>query len=671
MAVSTMKLYALEDAMVRSGAPDTVYHNNASISMPYASQREESCYYFRPDLTLGDAIRKHILGYQPYIYVTNKRMTESGWSAYEYYIVARQAFASTLEALTYNNQENIITEEFGTSYGSKTTPYSEVPTGSYWTPCDIIPFDASQNIAKIEERFNHEGLTFQGVAGANKPYLLLSIEDAEIAVNQTPMAGAYVNRHRTVKLAWAIATNAYGGAAAFAQASAIVTWRDGVNGEENAISITGVNTECSIPADTFPATNDLQWKVAIIFASGETAESGWTTVTTLDKASTCTARKPINIYVDGSIENEFRWEHTNSTGTEQTAYDLQYSADSGTTWVNIAQSIASTVEKCNVAANTLPSGMLKWRVRTYNADGIAGEWCSPVEIIVIAAPKAPAIATATETPRPEITWSADEQQGYQVQTIGYDSGIVYGTIKKHKIPNYLPDGITEIRVRVQNEYGMWSEWARVSVTVSNAQIGKIDLTTQTENAEAILKWTGKHTLYYIYRDGILIGKTVGMEFIDHYSIGTHKYTVRGVVGDNYDMSNAAEITLECKIAMIADVETCAWHVLRHKRGAEPIVSVSTTHDVAYQHYAGRRLPMAEIADYEDESYSFEYAFLDRAEAIAIRNALLGHVVVLKTPHGECYIGILESMSHSTDSIATDVQFTMRAVDWKEEITYDV
>ena len=81
-------------------------------------------------------------------------MTESGWSAYEYYIVARQAFASTLEALTYNNQENIVTEEFGTSYGSKTTPYSEVPTGSYWTPCDIIPFDASQNICKIEERFN-------------------------------------------------------------------------------------------------------------------------------------------------------------------------------------------------------------------------------------------------------------------------------------------------------------------------------------------------------------------------------------------------------------------------------------------------------------------------------------------------------------------------------------
>ena len=114
-----------------------------------------------------------------------------------------------------------------------------------------------------------------------------------------------------------------------------------------------------------------------------------------------------------------------------------------------------------------------------------------------------------------------------------------------------------------------------------------------------------------------IGKTDKLQFVDYYSIGTHKYEVRGVIGDNYDMSNAAEITLECKMAMIADTETCVWHVLRHKRGVEPIVSVSTTHDVVYQHYAGRRLPMAEIAYYEDERYSFEYAFLDRTGAIAM------------------------------------------------------
>lgn len=666
-----MKLYAVEDAMVRSGAPNASYHNNASVSMPYASKNEDSRYFFRLDTNLGDAARKHILGCQVYIYVTGKDIITSGMSAYEFFIDTYAArVQGDLDGLTYTNFESVVSDNFST-WRSKITPYSKVPTGAYWAPMDLLDFDASLNVYGIVDRFNDEKLIFQGAAGANKPYLLLSMEDAEISVNQTPMAGAYVNRHKAVKLAWAITTNAYGGAAAFTQASAVVTWRDGASGTESTISITGENAECHVSADTFPATDSLQWKVSVTFVSGETAGSNWVTVTTLDETSTCTAQKPINVYVDGSIENEFAWEHANATGTEQTAYDLQYSADGGITWIDIAQNVASAVERCSVAANILPSGALKWRVRTYNADGVVGEWCSPAEIIVIAAPKAPAIVTATATPRPEITWSAAEQQGYQVQAAEYDSGTVYGTAKKHKIPYYLPDGMTKIRIRVQNEYGMWSEWASVDVTIANTPVTQITMTARAENAEALLSWNGNHTRYYIYRDGVLIGKTDRTQFVDHYSIGTHKYEVRGVVGDNYDLSNAGEVTLTCEKAMIADVDTCAWHVLRHKRGAEPVVSVSTTHDVAYQHYAGRRLPVAEIAEYEDKSYSFEYAFLDRAEAIAIRNALLGRVVILKTPHKECYIGVLESMSHSTDSIATDAAFTLRAVDWQEEIIYDV
>ena len=59
--------------------------------------------------------------------------------------------------------------------------------------------------------------------------------------------------------------------------------------------------------------------------------------------------------------------------------------------------------------------------------------------------------------------------------------------------------------------------------------------------------------------------------------------------------------------------------------------------MTYQHYSGRRFPLAEIAEYEDETYSFEYSFLDRAEAMAVRE-LLGKIVAVKTAHDECYVG---------------------------------
>ena len=80
--------------------------------------------------------------------------------------------------------------------------------------------------------------------------------------------------------------------------------------------------------------------------------------------------------------------------------------------------------------------------------------------------------------------------------------------------------------------------------------------------------------------------------------------------------------------------------------------------------------MAEIAEYEDETYSFEYSFLDRAEAMAVRE-LLGKIVAVKTAHDECYVGVLEAMPYSTDWAATDVAFTVRAVDYKDVIEYEI
>ena len=113
-----------------------------------------------------------------------------------------------------------------------------------------------------------------------------------------------------------------------------------------------------------------------------------------------------------------------------------------------------------------------------------------------------------------------------------------------------------------------------------------------------------------------------------------------------------------------------WHELPYLRDEEPVVKVTATRQIAYQHYSGRRLPVAEISEYEDETYSFEYSFFDRADALTVR-ALLGKVVALKTPYGECYVGVLESTPHSTDWAGTDVSFSMRAVDYEDVIEHEV
>ena len=668
MAITTSKLYAVEDAFADKSEPQQSFRNLNSVTLPadYGYfDGEASKYLARFSDFTDEQKRKKLLSLELFLYITN-------WGVgSEKQFIAERYPDRPLEGITYTNIENTLGKMAGFAHMFPDVLQSGTEN-SMGEPLSDVSW-AEGVVALRSNYINDTVITFHGVAGVNKPYLLLSMEEADMSLNQTPTTGAYLNRHAVAKLIWTLSTNAYGGAAVFTQASATVSWRNGVSGTISTINVSGSEMSCSIPANTVPSTEELQWKVNVSFESGETAESDWATLTTIDSISSCALVSPVSTFIDGSVVNRFTWNHIIATGTAQSKYDLQYSTNDGASWTNIASAVESENQYCDVPADTIPAGTVLWRVRTYNADGAAGTWSDSATIVVQAAPAAPLITSATATPRPEIAWQSSGQQAYQVTAGGYNSGTVFGTAKTHKIPTFLPDGSASIRVRIQNEFGLWSKWATVDVIVANAGSGTVALSAIVDvNTDVRLTWqaTGEGIWHYIYRDGALIGRTVETAFTDHLAIGLCSYTVRAVAGDDYILSAPVTVDVACDTAVIADIDTFDWSELPHLRDSEPVVKASATRQVTYQHYSGRRFPLAEIAEYEDETYSFEYSFLDRAEAMAVRE-LLGKIVAVKTAHDECYVGVLEAMPYSTDWAATDVAFTVRAVDYKDVIEYEI
>lgn len=121
----------------------------------------------------------------------------------------------------------------------------------------------------------------------------------------------------------------------------------------------------------------------------------------------------------------------------------------GQTWTTLA-TVTGAARQWTCPAGTLTSSIKYWRVRTYNADGIAGEWSDAAQIVVIAAPTAPSIQIKSTGPRPSISWQTSEQEAYQVELDGVLSGGThYGTEKTWTSPAYLADGSHTVRVRVQ------------------------------------------------------------------------------------------------------------------------------------------------------------------------------------------------------------------------------
>lgn len=519
---------------------------------------------------------------------------------------------------------------------------------------------------------------FYGEKSTRKPFLTCEYSNDNVGIkadNFSPSSGAFVNRFQKNTFTWDAEDDTDLTQVCFAevkQTSAVFEWRVKNASTSKTISVSGATTACTVPANTFPS-GTLEWRVKVTANSGTTTTSAWQEITTTDVTPTAKPVSPSGIVIDATIVNRFSWKHIISTGTPQSKADLQWSAD-GTTWNTLA-TVTGENQYYDVPANKFTSGTKYWRVRTYNTDGTPSNWSDKAEFIAINAPSAPSIVIQSTGPRPRITWQTSEQEAYQLTlSSGYASGTVYGTEKAWRSPVYLADGRYTIRVRVQNKYGMWSEWSTAALPVSHTEGEAITLSVDAAH-EAALTWqtAGSYDFYLIERDGVAIGRTVQKQYVDHTSIGSVTYRVRGCYdeSDNYGVSNSDTVEMLPETNMICDLETGVWLEMRLSETQLRTNRTSFSAGVSTVHLAGLAYPVEERSEQRDRALSVACAWphAQRAAALALE-ALVGRLVCLKDRYGNMAIGSLPSLESSCDEFMRRYSFTISHTNRKEAITLD-
>lgn len=519
---------------------------------------------------------------------------------------------------------------------------------------------------------------FYGEKSTRKPFLTCEYSNDNVGIkadNLSPSAGAFVNRAQKNTFTWDAEDDTDLTQVCFAevkQTSAVFEWRVKNASTSKTISVSGATTACTVPANTFPS-GTLEWRVKVTANSGTTTTSAWQEITTTDVTPTAKPVSPSGIVIDATIANRFSWQHIISTGTPQSKADLQWSAD-GTTWNTLA-TVTGENQYYDVPANKFTSGTKYWRVRTYNTDGTASAWSDKAEFIAINAPSAPSIVIQSTGPRPRITWQTTEQEAYQLTlSNGYASGTVYGTEKAWRSPVYLADGSYTVRVRVQNKYGMWSEWSAAALPVSHTEGEAITLTV-TAGHEAALAWqtAGSYDFYLIERDGVAIARTTQKQYVDHTSIGSATYRVRGCYADsdNYGVSNSATAEILPETNMICDLETGVWLEMRLSETQLRTNRASFSAGVSTVHLAGLAYPVEERSEQRDRAISVACAYphSQRAAALALE-ALVGRLVCLKDHYGNMAIGTLPSLESNIDEFMRRYAFTVSHTNREEAITLD-
>lgn len=519
---------------------------------------------------------------------------------------------------------------------------------------------------------------FYGEKSTRKPFLTCEYSNDNVGIkadNFSPSSGAFVNRFQKNTFTWDAEDDTDLTQVCFAevkQTSAVFEWRVKNASTSKTISVSGATTACTVPANTFPS-GTLEWRVKVTANSGTTTTSAWQEITTTDVTPTAKPVSPSGIVIDATTVNRFSWQHIISTGTPQRKADLQWSAD-GTTWNTLA-TVTGENQYYDVPANKFTSGTKYWRVRTYNTDGTPSEWSDKAEFIAINAPSAPSIVIQSTGPRPRITWQTSEQEAYQLTlSSGYASGTVYGTEKAWRSPVYLADGSYTVRVRVQNKYGMWSEWSAAALPVSHTEGEAITLSVDAAH-EAALTWqtAGSYDFYLIERDGVAIGRTVQKQYVDHTSIGSVTYRVRGCYADsdNYGLSNAMTAEILPDTAMICDLESGTWQRLPLSETILRTNRISRAATISTVHLSGLAYPVAERTEFRDMAMQISCAFTakNRAAALALE-ALVGRLVCAKTTQGDMVTGYLAALEKNADAIMSRYSFKIQNIHREEAITID-
>ena len=505
-----------------------------------------------------------------------------------------------------------------------------------------------------------------------RPYMLVTYRDNDVTATLSGMspASGYIPKGSANVFSWAL-TRSGACLEEVKATSTIFRWRAGSSGTINTIAC-GTTQKVTVPAGTF-TTNDIQWSVSVTLNTGETITSDWIALSTAEAAPSAKPTSPVGVVIDATIANRFSWQHIISTGTPQSKANLQWSAD-GTTWNTLA-TVTGENQYYDVPANTFTSGTKYWRVRTYNTDGTESAWSDKAEFIAINAPSAPSIVIQSTGPRPRITWQTSEQEAYQLTlSSGYASGTVYGTEKAWRSPVYISDGSYTVRVRVQNKYGMWSEWSAAALPISHTEGEAITLTV-TAGHEAALTWqtAGSYDFYLIDRDGVAIASTVQKQYIDHTSIGSVTYRVRGCYdeSDNYGVSNSDTVEILPETNMICDLETGVWLEMRLSETQLRTNRTSFSSGVSTVHLAGLAYPIEERSEQRDRAMSVACAWphAQRASALALE-ALVGRLVCLKDRYGNMVIGSLPSLESNCDEFMRRYSFTISHTNREEAIDLD-
>ena len=275
----------------------------------------------------------------------------------------------------------------------------------------------------------------------------------------------------------------------------------------------GKNLQTSISGSIIGGNRTANWRVSGQTYFSERGAYAVGQITVKQALAYATPTYPVSGYVDRNSEIVFEWSIRRSTngGTTVTGSELEYSIDSGNTWVTLG-SVSGSVTTLPIPADFFPLlDRVDWRVRSINGDGAAGSWgyanFATKDADTTATIISPRDGAAMDETKPiAFNWSTQNafgnpQSAADLQWITEDTGDSWVTLAhvsgegtSYVAPaNTFPGAVIYWRVRAYSLDGVASPWAYAQFstldTPSIASPVAPDGTIESTDNELLFTWS--------------------------------------------------------------------------------------------------------------------------------------------------------------------------------------
>ena len=328
----------------------------------------------------------------------------------------------------------------------------------------------------------------------------------------------------------------------------------------------------------------------------------------------------------------FEWQYQSEANDTQTKFDLQWSSNGGQTWNTITQATAN--QYYDMPANALPVGDIVWRVRTYSTEGLVGEYSDQAAFTAAGKPDTPVLTSPSaieNTSKPLIAWTATGQVMYQAQVlqgtnIVWDSGEVASTAGQVQVGVNLADNTSyTAKVRIKNQYDLWSDWASKIFTVDFELPNKASFDIVKDLVRASIRLTisnpepdgaGGFQYNEVYRRKVNgswmkiasnIAKNGTYEDCAMASSQPYEYMVRTIGTYGYMDSDIKYADIRVRNSQLASTSDKGVYV---PLIYDPKRNISLNIDRALMKFAGREKPVSEFGESKDFGIALSFVVKD-------------------------------------------------------------